>query len=254
MTTHDDQQTVQQEPLWQKLQDFHIGDPTAAFGFEQRLARENGWTLAYAKQVLREYKRFLYLIVVTRSPLTPCDAVDQAWHLHLSYTRSYWEALCGQILGFPLHHHPTRGGAGQQAHFRQCYQRTLASYAAVFGEAAPGEVWEAIEERFDADRRFIRVRRDRSWIIPKPRYAAPALGMVALMPLLISACTPQAGEHPFWFWLKVAIGVWGVYIVARWLGRALGGARHKGDNGGSGCGAGGGCSSGGSGCCGGGGD
>jgi hypothetical protein len=34
--------------------------------------------------------------------------VDQAWHLHLTFSENYWKVFCPQILGSPLHHHPTR--------------------------------------------------------------------------------------------------------------------------------------------------
>ena len=32
----------------------------------------------------------------------PSDEVDQAWHLHLVYTRSYWGEFCPNVLGKPL--------------------------------------------------------------------------------------------------------------------------------------------------------
>ena len=236
--------------LWQQLSQFQIGDATDELRFEQRLARENGWPLHYAEQVVAEYKRFIYLIAVSGRKLTPSDAVDQAWHLHLAYTRSYWKDLCENTLGFELHHQPTRGGGQQQAHFRLCYTDTLQLYAEVFGQAPPEDIWPDVEERFNTANRFIRVNRNHVWTIAKPRYATPTLGLVSLMPMMITACTPAEGENPFWFWVKVVIGVVGIFLIIRWLNNTLGGSRSRGGDGGSGCGSG--CSSGG--CCGGGGD
>jgi hypothetical protein len=75
-------------------------EPTGAeMRFVDRLARENGWSGHHAAAVYQEYLRFLYLAGTSAGPLTPSDAVDQAWHLHLLYSRHYWEVLCGRILG-----------------------------------------------------------------------------------------------------------------------------------------------------------
>ena len=41
------------------------------------------------------------------------EQVDAAWHLHLTYTRSYWDRFCKETLGQPLHHDPTRGGPAE---------------------------------------------------------------------------------------------------------------------------------------------
>src|SRR5262249_50433300 len=101
--------------LWQCIQDFPIDDPGDAFSFSARLAHENGWSGATAAAAIEEYRKFIYLIGVSDSPLTPSEAVDQVWHLHLLYTRSYWTEFCGGVLCRPLHHEPTRGGAGHAA-------------------------------------------------------------------------------------------------------------------------------------------
>ena len=65
----------------------------------------------YTDRVIEEYRKFLYLLASAGHPVTPSDQVDQAWHLHLTYTRSYWEDLCEKTIGKPLHHGPTKGGA-----------------------------------------------------------------------------------------------------------------------------------------------
>ncbi len=84
--------------LWQRLEAFELNDSEADFCFSTRLAQENGWSEAFARRVIREYKRFLYLAKSAGHPVTPSDQVDQAWHLHLCYTRSYWNELCANVL------------------------------------------------------------------------------------------------------------------------------------------------------------
>ena len=75
--------------------------------------------------------------------MTPSDTVDQAWHLHLIYTRHYWEELCGKILGLQLHHEPSAGGAVESSKFERQYEQTIESYQAAFGEAPPADIWPA---------------------------------------------------------------------------------------------------------------
>lgn len=227
--------------LWQRLDAFRVGDGEEPLSFGQRLARENGWSLVFAERVILEYKRFLYLVATQGKTFTPSDEVDQAWHLHLAYTRSYWKDLCDDLLGFKLHHQPTRGGSDQQSYFRERYIDTLASYAAVFGQAPPADVWPSMEKRFAEATSFERINRQRVWLIPKPQIPVSILSFALLMPLLVASCTPKEGESQFWFWVKVAVGVWGVYFIGKLINDKLGGSGGRG-GGGSGCSAGcGGC-------------
>ncbi|HVK02716.1 MAG TPA: hypothetical protein VM490_04545, partial [Armatimonadaceae bacterium] len=128
-------------PLWKRISDFTFDVPDAPLSFSRRLARENGWSPAYTRRVLDEYRRFLFLATVAAHPVTPSDAVDGAWHLHLLYTQSYWEDLCRDTLGRPLHHGPTKGGASEDVRFEDQYARTLAAYRQWFGQAPPADIW-----------------------------------------------------------------------------------------------------------------
>src|ERR1700730_3394403 len=95
--------------LWARLKIMEIDPPDATTRFHHRLMQHNKWTDEFAGRVTEEYRRFLYLAARGRHPVTPSDTVDQAWHLHLIYTRYYWEELCGNILGLDLHHEPSAG-------------------------------------------------------------------------------------------------------------------------------------------------
>lgn len=110
--------------------------------FEARLAREQGWSLDYTRRVIEEYRRFLYLAATARGGgVTPSKAVDEVWHLHLTYTKSYWDDLCQGVLGKPLHHNPSDGSAGDEKHYGSQYGNTLTRYRSVFGRAAPADIW-----------------------------------------------------------------------------------------------------------------
>ena len=57
--------------LYRKILEFDIDGKPVDFPFVRRLARENGWRIAYARQVVIEYKRFLFLAVAAGHPVSP---------------------------------------------------------------------------------------------------------------------------------------------------------------------------------------
>lgn len=132
------------DPLFERLQSFAFDEPSAATPFTARLASANGWTVARARRVLDEYRRFLWLAMRAGHKVSPSPAVDAAWHEHLCHTRSYWDDLCGRVLGRPLHHEPSRGGAEEAAKHAAMYAQTLASYRRWFGEP-PADVWPPVD-------------------------------------------------------------------------------------------------------------
>jgi hypothetical protein len=109
--------------IWTRLQQYQLDDPQAEFPFTTRLARENRWTNQFAERVVEEYKRYVFLSVTTGHCLSPSDQVDQAWHLHLTYSHNYWEHLCKHILDRPFHHVPTQGGKPKHTNSRSPIKR-----------------------------------------------------------------------------------------------------------------------------------
>ncbi|HEX8657451.1 MAG TPA: hypothetical protein VF690_07960, partial [Hymenobacter sp.] len=188
--------------LWSKLVALDL-DGGAALSFTKRLARDNGWPPAFAQRVVLEYKKFVFLAATCGHPVTPSDEVDQAWHLHLVYTRSYWDELCGQVLGFPLHHGPTRGGAAEGQKFEDWYARTLQAYAAAFGALPPADIWPAAAVRFGEAPYFRRVNLRRQWLLPRPRWNLHLngrgwLGLAGA--LVLASCTARMPLNPLdWY-------------------------------------------------------
>jgi hypothetical protein len=154
-------------PVWLALAAYSIGPEDAALGFSRCLARENGWSGDYTARVIAEYYRFAFLAVTVDHPVTPSDAVDQAWHLHLCYTRDYWQRFCPDVLGRDLHHGPTAGGLIEEHRYFDQYAATLASYRAVFGECAPEDIWPAAAKRLRDDPRARRVHPRDAFVLPK---------------------------------------------------------------------------------------
>ncbi|MCB0430325.1 MAG: hypothetical protein H6585_01580 [Flavobacteriales bacterium] len=161
--------TEEQTRLWTRIHAFEIDDDTSEFTFTDRLARENGWPLEYAIRTTEEYKKFIFLLCITDHPLTPSDQVDQAWHLHLIYTRSYWIDMCKNLLGRDIHHGPTKGGQAEKDKYNDWYAETKKRYAEVFKDEAPEDIWPSSKIRF-GELNFTRVNRHRNWVLPKPTF------------------------------------------------------------------------------------
>ncbi len=164
--------------LWQKLESFHRDDVTVRNSFTQRLAAENAWPLDFASRVIREYYKFLYLTQKAGHACTPSEEVDQAWHLHMVHTRSYWDGLCQGVLQKPLHHDPTEGGQAETVKFADWYGKTLASYERIFGVAPPSDIWPATARRFASEPRWVDMKSN--WVVPKDWFGKVVRAMAVL--------------------------------------------------------------------------
>ena len=169
-----------EHPIWVALRLHRIGPDEASLPFAARLARENGWTQMHAARVVEEYRRFCFLAVTAGHPVTPSDAVDQAWHLHLTYSRDYWENFCPKVLGRPLHHEPTSGGIeARHLYFRQ-YAETLKSYERIFGESPPADLWPTGAQRLLEDPRARRIHPRDGYLVTKRQAASLLLLAIGL--------------------------------------------------------------------------
>lgn len=122
--------------LQARIQD-HLALLLADEGYRSRLHAEARVEAHDQPPLIREYLRFAYLAWVMPEGATPSKAVDEAWHTHILFTRSY-HAFCLAWGGAYLHHHPGTG-KGEESAFRQAYHRTLDRYRSEFGE--PPDAW-----------------------------------------------------------------------------------------------------------------
>jgi hypothetical protein len=153
--------------LWEKIKLFQFNEPGIDFSFEQRLARENGWPTEYTRRVIEEYKKFIFLCCISETGITPSDPVDQAWHLHLTFTRSYWIDLCKNTLQKEIHHNPTKGGQQEATRFNNYYTTSFELYKQKFNTDPPADIWHHHQKRF-SDINFQRVNLREYWLLRKP--------------------------------------------------------------------------------------
>jgi len=188
--------------LWNQLEAFSFDEPGTTLTFAARLARENGWRLGFAQRVIDEYRRFLFLSMVAGHAVSPSEAVDQAWHLHLTYTRSYWERLCGEVLPRPLHHCPTTGRVEESGKFDNWYAQTIASYETYFDQSPPADIWPSVGQQMESvvDSRWVDARQ--YFLIPRNPLKWLALILIVLLPMMsLGGCQaePVAAVSPMDF-------------------------------------------------------
>ena len=217
---------VQDAALLKRILAYEPDRPGGAMPFSKRLAEENGWTAAYARRVVDEYKRFIYLACISTHEVTPSDEIDQAWHLHLTYSRDYWQEFCEKVLERPLHHDPTDGGTSDDARFKFNYERTLSLYKEVFRTAPPPSIWPPAAIRFAYGARLKRVNLGIFDISPKKNLSADrgariiAPIIIAFMAVMLSAATIPF--KPVWDAGSVLWAIAGTFGMAYALWRLLG--------------------------------
>lgn len=125
--------------LWARLSAYEF-DGVGSAPFSAKLAEAEGWSATFTTEVLEEYRRFLYLTQMGDAQVTLSKVVDAAWHLHLSFTRDYWDVLCGEVIGAPMHHQPC-AGEEEMPRYREQFAATRALYEAEFEEQPPTAIW-----------------------------------------------------------------------------------------------------------------
>ncbi len=125
--------------LWNKIETFDFDQPMSEYGFSVRLANENYWTKKFTDQAILEYKKFMYLAVVTDSMVSPSPIVDVVWHQHLIFSKSYQD-FC-ELIGKSIQHIPSTHNRQEAQRFKQAKDRTQKLYEETFGKQ-PRNIWD----------------------------------------------------------------------------------------------------------------
>jgi len=126
--------------LLAQLRAFVFDEPGAVDCFSRRLAKEQRWSRRFTLRAIEEYRKFIFIWLVTGEEVAPSLIVDKVWHLHLQFTESYWHKLCRDLLKKELHHKPSDGSAADRANCGALYRSTLERYRTFFGEP-PWDIW-----------------------------------------------------------------------------------------------------------------
>jgi hypothetical protein len=122
---------------------------TATFGgknasekaFADKLSRKLDWDREFALKAIWEYKKFIFLGVISDFSVTPSKIIDQVWHEHLLFTAGY-RSFCTDVIEYNFEHHPELVPVDSQTEaFEAQYFRTIDLYEREFGSEPPAEIW-----------------------------------------------------------------------------------------------------------------
>lgn len=120
------------ESLWKQVEAFDLDEGHGDYPFSLRLADENDWTLSFTGDAILEYKKFMYLAAVSDEMVSPSPIVDEVWHGHLVFSRSY-AGFC-RILGKRIEHYPSTQRKTEAGKFDSARRHTLELYEKHFGQ------------------------------------------------------------------------------------------------------------------------
>ena len=153
--------------LWLRLRNYHFdhlvpahlldrvaarfgGHDASTQAFAHKIALKHQWSTRRALRSVEEYKKFVYLGVVSSTPVTPPRCIDTVWHEHLLFTRGYRE-FCRDVLQRDFDHNPELMPVDEQTDvFEAQYDATLALYTHEFNMTPPAAIWGTT--KFAADR------------------------------------------------------------------------------------------------------
>lgn len=192
--------TLSMPDLWARILPWH--DRLASDGaFATRVRTALAVDGHAASEAILEYLRFTYLAWTSPTGSTPSMAVDEVWHAHLLFTRSY-ETFCLDTRGQLLHHEPGEGVV-DEAHFRDAYRATLDRYRAEFGEP-PVRWWpcpEPVEAPPGAPAGNPRSSSGFALLLPGAvlsalawRYVGPEVGLVSAVAVVLVAAVSVLGS------------------------------------------------------------
>jgi hypothetical protein len=158
---------MNKKELWLKLRTYHFDHlvptnlwqkVTAAFGgpdafskaFAAKIARKHGWSNKFALKAISEYKKFVYLGVVSDFHVTPSKIIDVVWHEHILFTSAYRQ-FCNEVICYQFDHHPELiPMADETGRFNAQYEDTVEFYISEFGFEPPTDIWG--ETKYDKEK------------------------------------------------------------------------------------------------------
>ncbi len=133
---------------WQRVLAYQLGNPEAEprFSFLHKVMRETGWSQRNSEQVILEFRKFLFIRIVTDAnvPIVPCLMVDEVWHIAILYNFNY-EAMSMDLLGRMFYHRPVAKLRDTEA-VPELFAATLELYRKYFGE--PPSLWRVKKHHF----------------------------------------------------------------------------------------------------------
>ena len=145
--------------LWLNIKNYHfenLAHPSLWDNITTTFSGKNPFTQAFANKIngkhyfkkstqvfraIGEYKKFVYLGVVSECHVTPSKIIDIIWHEHLLFSSGY-RNFCNEIIQYDFDHHPELLPIDIQTEtYNAQYEYTLNLYRTEFGVEPPVDIW-----------------------------------------------------------------------------------------------------------------
>ena len=93
-----------------------------------------------AKQIFVEYAKFLVMLKLDCSDISPGFWIDMLWHTHMQHTKLYRD-FCHSFFGKVIGHHPNNDSRYEQEEYDESHQNALKVYAKMFGPTINYQIW-----------------------------------------------------------------------------------------------------------------
>lgn len=134
---------------WEKIRERFSGVDSSTLAFTDKIARKHQWKKQFCIKAIGEYKKFIFLAVVSDFNVTPSKYIDVVWHEHLLFTKAYRD-FCTEIIDYNLDHYPELIPIDEQTEtYKEQYLATIRSYIKEFGMLPPAAIWDVT--KFDKD-------------------------------------------------------------------------------------------------------
>lgn len=127
--------------LWDNVRAKFGGANASAKAFAHKLAVKRGWKDSFALKAVSEYKKFIYLGIISEFVVTPSEVIDKVWHQHILFSKGY-RSFCNEVIEYEFDHNPellpllTQTGV-----YSAQYLDTLELYKKEFGTEPPAAIW-----------------------------------------------------------------------------------------------------------------
>jgi hypothetical protein len=133
---------IVQPDMWEKITELFGGTDACTKAFADKISRKHACSKRYALKAVEEYKKFLYLAVISDFHVTPSQAIDKVWHEHILFTKGY-RTFCDEVIAYNLHHHPELVPIEEQTEiYHAQYISTIELYIQEFGILPPKSIWD----------------------------------------------------------------------------------------------------------------
>ena len=118
--------------------------------FANKIMKKHRLPRAFTFRAIEEYKKFVYLGVISDFVVTPSKYIDLIWHEHLLFSKAYRE-FCNEVIHYQFDHQPELITTEDQTElFTVQYLETLNLYRKEFGMEPPENIWGT--PKFDKER------------------------------------------------------------------------------------------------------